>query len=67
MIPIDQEAPAILCTVAPTTPKEPEPEPIFMQKLEEGVPPKIRFQRKKPVVADLNEIQESPLFSGGEG
>jgi hypothetical protein len=38
-----------------------------MQKLEEGVPPKIRFQRKKPVVADLNEIQESPLFSGGEG
>ena len=58
--------PHVEINIAPTTPKEPESEPILMQKLEEGVPPKIRFQRKKPVVADLNEIQESPLFSGGE-
>jgi len=58
--------PHVEINIAPTTPKEPEPEPILMQKLDEGVPPKIRFQRKKPVVADLNEIQESPLFSGGE-
>jgi hypothetical protein len=35
-----------------------------LQALEEGVPPKVRFQRKKPV-SDLKEIQESPIF--GEG
>jgi hypothetical protein len=35
-----------------------------LQALEEGVAPKMRVQRKKPV-SDLKEIQESPIFGGG--
>lgn len=62
MIPIT-EGTVVQCSVAPASPKEPS-EGLSMQKLEEGVPPKIRVQRKK-AVADLKEIQESPIF--GEG
>jgi hypothetical protein len=61
MIP-PQEIPYVDINVAPATPKE-QPEPSGMQPLEEGVAPKIRFQRKKPV-SDLKEIQETPLFGG---
>jgi hypothetical protein len=60
MIPLT-EGTVVQCNVAPATPREIEPGGI--QPLEEGVAPKIRFQRKKPV-SDLKEIQETPLFGG---
>lgn len=42
------------------------PEPVVtsvsvMQQLEEGVPPKVRFQKARSN-GTLKEIQESPLF-----
>ena len=55
------EGTVVQCNVAPATPREIEPGGL--QALEEGVPPKVRFQRKKPV-SDLQEIQETPLFGG---
>jgi hypothetical protein len=61
MIPLT-EGTVVQCSVAPATPREIEPGGL--QALEEGVPPKVRFQRKKPV-SDLKEIQETPIF--GEG
>jgi hypothetical protein len=61
MIPLT-EGTVVQCNVTPTTPREIEPGGL--QALEEGVAPKVRFQRKKPV-SDLKEIQESPIF--GEG
>lgn len=61
MIPLT-EGTVVQCSVAPSTPREIEPGGL--QALEEGVAPKMRVQRKKPV-SDLKEIQESPIF--GEG
>ena len=61
MIPLT-EGTVVQCSVTPTTPREIEPGGL--QALEEGVAPKMRVQRKKPV-SDLKEIQESPIF--GEG
>jgi hypothetical protein len=58
------EGTVVQCNVAPATPREIEPGGL--QALEEGVAPRMRVQRKKPA-SDLKEIQESPLFSGGEG
>jgi hypothetical protein len=60
MIPLT-EGTVVQCNVAPATPREIEPGGL--QPLEEGVAPKVRFQRKKPV-SDLKEIQETPLFGG---
>ena len=57
-----QEIPYVDINVAPATPREIEPGGL--QALEEGVAPKVRFQRKKPAVSDLKEIQETPLFGG---
>ncbi len=53
----------VTVSVVPTAPKLPdEPRPIIMEALEEGVPPKIRFQKnKKP--ESLKDIQASPLFN----
>jgi hypothetical protein len=61
MIPLT-EGTVVQCNVAPATPREIEPGGL--QALEEGVAPKVRFQRKKPAVSDLKEIQETPLFGG---
>ena len=55
------EGTVVQCNVAPATPREIEPGGL--QALEEGVAPKVRFQRKK-AVSDLKEIQETPLFGG---
>ena len=57
----------VTITVAPTASKSlDEPRPIIMEALEEGIPPKIKFQKnKKP--ESLKDIQASPLFSGGQG
>lgn len=46
------------------------PEPVvtsvsMMQQLDEGVPPKVKFQKTRNN-GTLKEIQESPLFGGGE-
>ena len=57
-----QEIPYVDINVAQATPREIEPGGL--QALEEGVAPKVRFQRKKPAVSDLKEIQETPLFGG---
>jgi len=53
----------VTVSVVPNAPKLPdEPRPIIMEALEEGVPPKIRFQKnKKP--ESLKDIQASPLFN----
>ncbi len=58
--------PIVTTVVVQTTPKSlDEPRPIIMEALEEGVAPKIRFQKpKKP--ESLKDIQASPLFSGGQ-
>ena len=61
MIPLT-EGTVVQCNVAPATPREIEPGGL--QALEEGVAPKVRFQRKKAAVSDLKEIQETPLFGG---
>jgi hypothetical protein len=60
MIPLT-EGTVVQCNVAPATPREIEPGGL--QPLEEGIAPKMRVQRKKPV-SDLKEIQETPLFGG---
>jgi len=39
----------------------PPPPPPMMEQLEEGVPPKVRFQKAR-TNGTLKEIQESPLF-----
>ena len=54
----------------PTTIHLKMPEPVvtsisMMQQLEEGVPPKVKFQKTRNN-GTLKEIQESPLFGGGE-
>lgn len=54
-----------------STPPPPPPQPVIipeitkplMEQLEEGVAPKIRFQKVKKT-ENLKEIQESPLFPG---
>ena len=42
-------------------PPPPPPPPPMMEQLEEGVPPKVRFQKAR-TNGTLKEIQESPLF-----
>ena len=54
----------------PTTIHLKMPEPVvtsisMMEQLEEGVPPKVKFQKTRNN-GTLKEIQESPLFGGGE-
>ena len=62
MIPVQETTTIVQCNVTPATPREIEPGGL--QALEEGVTPKMRVQRKK-AVADLKEIQESPIFGQG--